>query len=111
MTVRSLIEKLNLKLITNEQGLSTEINSIYICDLLSWVMSHLQKGDIWITVQTNINIIAVASLTEAACIIVPEDITIEEQTIKKANDEQIPLFSTTLNSYEIVSLFNKEMLI
>ncbi len=101
MTVKELILGLDLKPIAGERGTDNRTKGVYICDLLSWVMSHAQMGNIWITVQTNINIVAVAHLTEVACIIIPEDINVDAQAIDRANKEGIPILSYHLNSYEL----------
>jgi len=102
MKVRAFAEKLGMKVLTgNNEGLENSIEGIYTCDLLSWVMSHAQKGDAWITVHTNINIVAVAVLTEVSCIIVPEGICVEQDTVKRAESEGIVILGTDLNTYEI----------
>ena len=101
MTVKEIMERLELKIAAGEGGLEKEIQGVYICDLLSWVMSHAQKGNVWITVQTNINIVAVAVLTEVGCIIIPEEMEIDPQTIEKANKENIPIFTSALSAYEL----------
>jgi serine kinase of HPr protein (carbohydrate metabolism regulator) len=64
-------------------------------------MSHSKKGDAWITVQTHSNIIAVAALLELGCIIVPEDIEVEEDTLSKAESEGIAVFQSSLSAYEL----------
>jgi len=102
MKVREFAEKLDMKVWTaNNEGLGNNIENVYICDLLSWVMSHAKKGDAWITVHTNINIVAVAVLTEVSCIIVPEGIGVEQDTLKRAESEGIVILGTDLNTYEI----------
>lgn len=101
MKVSEFAELLQMKVITDGKGLEREISGVYICDLLSWVMSHANKGDAWITVHTHLNIVAVALLVELSCIVVPEDIQIEEATIKKANEEGIAILSTDKTSYEL----------
>lgn len=101
VTVRVLMEKLNLRLAAGNAGLDKEVQGAYICDLLSWVMSHAQKGNAWITVQTNVNVIAVAVLTEVSCVIIPENIGIDEQTILRAEQEELPLLVSASNAYEI----------
>lgn len=93
--------KIGLKLLAGGAGVDKELTGAYICDLLSWVMSHGKKGDAWITVQTHSNVIAVAVLLELACIIVPEGIEVEEETLRKACDEGIPVFQSSLSSYEL----------
>jgi len=101
MKVKEIMEKLNLKLVAGENGISKEVNGAYVSDLLSWVMAHAAHKDAWITIQTHPNIIAVATLLELSCIIIPEDAPIEEYTIKKADEEAIPLLTTSDKGYKI----------
>ncbi|NSW89159.1 MAG: AraC family transcriptional regulator [Firmicutes bacterium] len=90
-----------MRVLTGDKGLEREITGVYVCDLLSWVMSHANKGDAWITVQTHLNTVAVAVLLEIPCIIVPEGIKVEEATIKKASEENIVVLSSEMSAYEI----------
>ena len=62
MKVKELVEKLNLKVLSGEKGLDREIDGCYISDLLSDVMGNAMEGNIWITLQTHKNVMAVASL-------------------------------------------------
>jgi hypothetical protein len=101
MKVNEFSEKLGLKVLTGKAGLDKDIAGMYVCDLLSWVMSHAEKGNAWITVLTNLNVVAVALLTEVSCIIVPENIKVEEPTIMKAQQEGIVILSTFKTTYEI----------
>ncbi len=88
--------------------LDKQIKGLYYGDLLSWVMSHAKEGDAWVTVQTHVNIVAVASLLNLSCIIIPEGNTVDQDAIDKANDANIPIFSTELNAYEIFMYYHKE---
>jgi serine kinase of HPr protein (carbohydrate metabolism regulator) len=99
MKVREVSENIGLKLLAGDTGIDKELTGAYICDLLSWVMSHSKKGDAWITVQTHSNIIAVAVLLELSCIIVPEGIEVPEDTLRKAEDEGIAIFQSSLCAY------------
>lgn len=101
MTVKEIMETLKFKLIAGENGLSREVSGIYICDLLSWVMAHASIGNVWITIQTHPNIVAVAALIDLSCIIVPENAEIEKTTIDKANDESIPILVSNDSGYKI----------
>jgi len=101
MKVREFAESFGMKVLAGGEALDREISGVYIGDLLSWVMSHVKKEDAWITVHTHMNIVAVAVLTEASCIIVPEGISVEETTLKKASEEGIPILGSDMTSYEI----------
>ncbi|ABN51574.1 MAG TPA: AraC family transcriptional regulator [Hungateiclostridium thermocellum] len=101
MKVKEFAEQLKMEILTGEKGLEKEIKGMYICDLLSWVMSHAAKGDAWITVHTHVNIVAVALMADIPCIIIPEGIEVEEATIKKAVEEDIAILRTSKTAYQI----------
>ena len=73
----------------------------YTCDLLSWVMAHGDQGMAWVTVQTHLNVVAVAALSDMACVVLPEDIRMEGECLDKARDEGIAVLSSPLTAYEI----------
>ena len=101
MDVKQLYDKLELKILAGGKALDKEVTGVYICDLLSWVMAHAQKGDVWITVQTHTNVIAVAALLELSAVIIPEDIEVEAETLKKAEDENIPVLVSSQSAFRI----------
>ncbi|SHJ00252.1 AraC family transcriptional regulator [Lutispora thermophila] len=101
MTVKEICARLNLRSLTGECGMDKEVKGVYICDLLSWVMAHAHAGDVWVTIQTHTNIIAVATLLELSSIIISEDAEVEEDTIKKAIEEGIPLLVSEKSSFMV----------
>lgn len=100
MNINELIDRIDGKILT-EINRDIIVDNVYMCDLLSWVMSHAQKGDVWITVLTNVNVPAVAMMTDVACVIIPEGIEVEDITIKKAVENGVVMLSTALSSFEI----------
>ncbi|MHC1720598.1 MAG: DRTGG domain-containing protein [Clostridiaceae bacterium] len=101
MKVKELADKLDLKILAGESGVEKEIQGGYTGDLLSWVMSHASKGNLWITVQIHPNIIAVAVLLEMSCIIIPESIAVEQTTLEKANAEGIPILQSSAHTFNL----------
>ncbi|MDD3766218.1 MAG: DRTGG domain-containing protein [Eubacteriales bacterium] len=99
MKVSELARHLDLKPVT--QANDREIRGCYISDLLSRVMTRANEGDIWITVHTNVNIVAVATLTEVSCIILAEGAEADKDTIEKANEKGVAILSTDLDSYSL----------
>ena len=81
MKVRELAKKLGAKVLSGEENLEMEISCGYSCDLLSWVLAHGKQGMGWCTVQSHVNVIAVAVLMEMACVILVEDVQPEEATL------------------------------
>lgn len=100
MRVNELIEKLELQMLAEGDG-DAEITGGYTSDLLSWVMAHGVRGGAWITVQTHLNIIAVASLLDMSCIIIPENIEVDKPTLDKASEEGIAVLSSPRTAYEL----------
>lgn len=88
------------KTLTGETGLDNEIKDGYACDLLSWVMSHGQPGTVWITVQRNLNVVAVATLIDCACIVLAENVLTEADFLDKAKDEGVAVLSTSMTAYQ-----------
>lgn len=107
MKVRELEMLLQAKNIVPEGNLDAEITCGYTCDLLSWVMAHGKPGMAWTTVQTHMNVIAVAVLMEMACVIMPEDIELEEASMKKASAEGLCVLKSSKTAYEICGLLMK----
>jgi len=105
MKVTELIEKMNL--VVETEGVDKEITGCYTGDLLSLAMSNVTAGDIWVTVQTNINTVAVASLTEAACIILPQDLEPDEKARMKADSEEIYILKSPKTAYELCALISE----
>lgn len=101
MKVKELVEKLGLKVLAGENGLERDIDGCYISDLLSDVMGNADAGNIWITLQTHKNVMAIASLKELSCIILVKNLEANEDTINQGNEEEIPILQTNLQTFEI----------
>ena len=84
-----------------------EVEGIYCGDLLSWVMTRLSCNFAWITIMSNINSIAVASLSDASCIIFTEDADVPDDVILRAKEQNINIFSTPKSTFEISFLMGK----
>ncbi len=99
--LKDLKEKLGLVLLTDGYDEKRKVSDATVCDLLSWVMAHGCADMAWITVQTHMNVLAVASLHEFACVIIPEGIRVPEETLAKANEKKITVFSSAKTAYQI----------
>ncbi|MBE6553693.1 MAG: hypothetical protein E7666_05050 [Ruminococcaceae bacterium] len=102
MTVRELAEKLSLTTINLSEG-EREFSGAYIGDLLSWVMGRAGQDQVWITIMSNINIVAVASLTDVACIILAEGVTLEENVRLTAEQKGVNIFTSEKTAYELAA--------
>jgi serine kinase of HPr protein (carbohydrate metabolism regulator) len=101
MKTIELIDKLNLKILAGETGLNREITGGYVSDLLSDVIGNAKEGSVWITLQTHLNTVAVASLKELSAIIIVNSHMPPEETIMKSSEENIPLLLSDLTAFEL----------
>ena len=109
MTIEALARDRGYKIVAGDtEDLSACVTGVYACDLLSHAMAKVTSGDLWITVHTNLNVVAVASLTDAACVLVPENITVEPLTIERAIEKGVVILSSSSAaaqvSHEVLSM-------
>ncbi len=101
MKVAELIEKLNLKVCAGQSGAENEISGCYIGDLMSLAMTGVQENNVWITIQTNINVVAVSALSGAGCVILADGFMLDENAVHKAESEEMPILSSEMTAYEL----------
>lgn len=99
MKVRELVEIPDFSPVSITDG-EREICGAYVGDLLSWVMGRAKSDDAWITIMSNLNVIAVATLADVSCVILSEGVTPDGELIRVAADKGVNLISTPLPSYE-----------
>jgi len=100
MKISELIEKLDLKLLTEDEYEDREISGCYIGDLLSWVMGRAQSGNAWLTIMSNLNVLAVATLSDVSCVIMCEGVKPDGEVIKTAEQKNINILTTDKTAYE-----------
>ena len=102
MSLQQIIDQLNLTVLTEPRDFtSIAPTGGYSSDLLSCVMAGAKKGDLWITLQAHLNIVAVAALNEVAAVIITENAQPDATSIAKANQQGVILLSTSQPNYEI----------
>ena len=103
MTLQDIIAGLHLNVLTSPQDFtSVRPQGGYASDLLSCVVAGAQPGNLWVTLQAHMNVVAVAALREVSAVIITENAQPDADVIEKANDQDIVLLSTALPSYEVV---------
>lgn len=109
MKVKDLLKEDDFSLIAGERGIEKELQGVYIGDLLSWVMAHLQENEVWVTIQSHINVIAVGVLNDASCILLAEGVNLDEDARKKADQESLPVLMSHMSAYELAIKINELM--
>lgn len=107
MKTAEIVSKLDLKVISGINGVNREVTGGYVSDLLSDVIGYAREGNVWITLQTHQNIMAVASLKDLAAVIIVKGAMPESDTIRKSNEENIPILSAEADTFAVTGmLFN-----
>lgn len=101
--LREIVDALDLQVAAAADDLEREVSGGYASDLLSCVMARAQAGNVWVTLQSHPNIVAVASLLNLAGIVVTEGAPLDPNTIAKANEEHIPILTTPRTTFTVVS--------
>lgn len=99
MTVKEIADSLSLTSICVPDA-EREVTGVYIGDLLSWVMGRASSGNVWITIMSNLNVIAVASLSDVSCIILAEGVTLDDEVKATAAAKGVNVYSSPLPIYE-----------
>ena len=99
MTVDCFVKASGFKILSLPHP-DKEIDGVYVGDLLSWVMGRADAGNLWITIMSNVNVIAVGSLADTSAIILAEEVTLEEDVLSVAIEKGINILSSSLPVYE-----------
>jgi hypothetical protein len=102
MTLRDVALALGLDVLVENGGLEREVTGGYASDLLSDVIAHSRAGDLWITLQTHRNIVAVATLKELAAIVLVNGRTPDADTLAKAGEEKTIILSSRFPAFELI---------
>ena len=94
MKISEIITKLQLKVLSGQDSLEGEVTGGYASDLLSDVIANSKEGNLW-------NITAVAKLKDLAGIIIINNREPDEETLKKAQEENVPIFCSDEMAFEI----------
>ncbi len=100
MTVSGLKEALHLTAFALPQG-ERDVRGGYAGDLLSWVMGRAQADDVWLTIMSNPNIIAVATLTDVSCVILCEGVAPDMGVADLAAQKGINLLGSESSAFSL----------
>ncbi len=102
MKLTEIIERLGLQIISGAEFVDREVKGGYVSDMLSDVLKNASEGDLLVTLQVHLNVIAIASMKEIVAIIIVNNRQPDQDTLDKAVTEQIPVLGTTMNAYQTV---------
>lgn len=104
MKVSDLITQIDFEVIATQEALNKEIYGAIVGDLLSYVMGNGSEGNVWISVQAHMNVVAVSLLKEFSCLILIGDVTLEEEVIEKAKAENFAILRSSESAYAVCGM-------
>lgn len=102
MILKDIIETIGLKAKTAAEQSEVEVTGGYASDLLSDVLANAQPGNLWVTLQVHQNVVGVAVVRELSGIVIVNGKEPDEETLKRAEEEGIPVMVTKLPAFELV---------
>ena len=106
MKVKDLVESGKFNAITLPYG-ERDIDGVYVGDLLSWVMGRAEEDNAFVTIMTNVNVLAVASLINMSVVIVCENAELSDEFLSAAEDKGINVVKSSLPSFETCVALSK----
>lgn len=100
MTVCALAKELALTPIVASEP-ERAVTGGYAGDLLSWVMGRAQSGDAWVTIMSNINVAAVAALTDVSLIVLAENVQLDEGVAEQAEKRGLNIYGSEKSTFEL----------
>ena len=98
MTVKELAAKYSFEILSMPEP-EKVVEGGYIGDLLSWVMGRADASNIWLTIMTNMNIAAVAQLSDVAAVLICEGARPDENVISTALEKDVNILLTEDTAY------------
>jgi serine kinase of HPr protein (carbohydrate metabolism regulator) len=102
MILKDIVRELDLEVKSGENNLNRQVTHGHVSDLMSDVIANTEKNDIWVTLQTHLNIVAVASMKELAGIVLINGREPEAETLKRATQEDVPILVSPMPAFEVV---------
>jgi predicted transcriptional regulator len=101
VTLRRIAQEVGLEVRVGTNGLETEVQGAYVSDIISDVLANTRQNILWITHQRHPNTVAAAVLREVAAVVLANGREPEEETLRKAREEEVTLLVSSLPAYEL----------
>ena len=102
MRLSELVKELGLTVVSDGGDIDREITGGYASDLMSDAIAHANAGDLWVTLQVHVNVVAIASMKEIGAVLLTQDRQPLAETVEKAKVERIPILVSSLPAYELI---------
>ncbi|MHB1355149.1 MAG: DRTGG domain-containing protein [Anaerolineae bacterium] len=103
MIVRDVAAAIEAEVAAGDVSLGREVTGGYASDLLSCVMASAQQGNIWVTLQAHMNVIAVAVLLDLSAVVITEGVRPDTAVLARASEKGMPVLLCKQGSFTIIA--------
>ena len=107
MCLKDIIDELGLTVLCGSRLLDRDVLRGYASDLMSDVIANGNSGDIWLTMQVHMNVVAVAGMKEVAAVVLSGGRVPADDVIRKAGEEDVVILSSDLATFEIAGRIHR----
>ena len=102
MTIEEIVALTGAKI--RIPGKTTPAGGGVVSDVMSHVIAHGFRGMAWITSLANINVLAVAVMKEASCVLLAGGAQMSETVLERARKENITVLESEKSAFELAGL-------
>jgi hypothetical protein len=102
ISLQEIVEKLKLNPLSSVHSLDRQVGGGYASDLLSCAIKAAKRDSVWVTLQSHLNVVAVASLLGLAGVIITEGNQPDQETLTRAENEGVVLMVTSRGTFNVV---------
>lgn len=102
MRLSEIVKELDLKVIYDGGDLEREITGGYASDLMSDAIARAGAGEIWVTLQIHLNVVAIGSMKDLGAILLTLGRNLNSDALTKAKEEGLAIVSSDRGAFEII---------
>ena len=101
MQISELQVILQATVLSGALKMDTAIERVVVSDILSDVMAKAGQGCLWVTGQTNVNVVAIAFFKGLAGVVLADRLQLNGEALAKAKEKEIPVLSSEWTAFQI----------
>lgn len=101
MTVKELLSEIPMDVLCGEENLDREIGRGFSSDMMSNAIAKGTEGDVWLTFQTHMNVVAIALMKKMSVVVLVQDRKLIPQALEKAKVSGLPVLVSSMSAFEL----------
>lgn len=103
MKASDVVTILQAEVAAGRNNLDREVTGGYASDLLSCVMASARPGNVWVTLQGHMNVIAIAVLLELCAVVITEGVRPDADVLARAEEKNVAVLLYPKGTFSAVA--------